>query len=141
MSCILRAGGENFDVDAFCAGSAIVPDSVWRKGEMRFRNVSGSRTIHDSSGIRVVTSDAGFSALADQIADTILYFRRHTEDIKALAGFPGIDVAVLDFGAEISPPGWSSFSFPPELLSLAGYTGVSLCLSVYPCDEETEGDA
>ena len=141
MSCILRAGGKNFDVSAFCAASTIVPDSVWQKGEKRFPNSTSNDAINDSSGIRLVASEADFSELSRQISDAVQYLRIHSEDIKNLASFPGVDGAVLDFGADIHPPGWSSFTFPAELLEVMGYAGVSLCLSVYPDTEETESDA
>ncbi len=138
MSCILRAFGNNFDVDGFIRQFSLVTHSVWRKGEKRFPK---SETINESSGIRIVASEADFSELAKQIEDVILFLRKNHDDVKKLTSYPGVDGAVLDFGAEIYPPGWASFTFPPELLSLVGSAGVSLCLSVYPTekgDEDTD---
>jgi hypothetical protein len=60
--------------------------------------------------------------------------------VKLLVSFPGVEVAVLNFGAEIYPPGWASFASPSELLAFSGEAGVSLCLSVYPTDKEEETD-
>ena len=140
MTCILRAGGLNFDVDDFIEKSSLSADSLWRKGEKRFPRSNSSEEINNSSGIRVVASEADFSELSQQIEDVIVFLRQNLESVKALASFPGVDGAVLDFGAEIYPPGWASFTFPAELLRLAGSAGVSLCLSVYPTDTEGETD-
>lgn len=140
MSCILRAGGPDFDVDGFMAKASLEVDSFWRKGEKRFsKNVNSE--INKSSGIRVVASEADFSELATQIQNAISFLRTNLQQVKFLASFPGGEEVVLDFGAEIYPPGWASFMFPPELLTLAGEAGVSLCLSVYPTDNEEQPDA
>lgn len=141
MTCILRAGGTNFDVDDFIAKSSLMADSLWRKGEKRFPRSKSSEEINDSSGIRVVASEADFSELSQQIEDVIVFLRQNQDPIKGLASFPGVEGAVLDFGAEIYPPGWASFTFPADLLLLAGSAGVSLCLSVYPTDTEGKADA
>ena len=141
MTCILRAGGTDFDVDDFIAKSSLLADSLWRKGEKRFPRSESSEEVNNSSGIRIVASEADFSALPQQIEDVIVFLRQSHEPIRALASFPGVEGAVLDFGAEIYPPGWASFTFPAELLLLAGSAGVSLCLSVYPTDTEGETDA
>lgn len=139
MTCILRACGTGFDVDDFIAQSSLNADSLWRKGEKRFPRSKSSEEINGSSGIRVVASEADFSELSQQIEDVITFLRQNQEPIRALASFPGVEGAVFDFGAEIHPPGWASFTFPAELLLLAGSAGASLCLSVYPTD--TEGEA
>ena len=140
MSCILRAGGDSFDVNVFITKSSLAIDSMWRKGEKRCPNSSNSE-INQSSGVRVVASEAEFSQLGEQIEETISFLSQNLEQVKYLTSFPGLESAVLDFGAEIYPPGWSSFTFPPELLALAGQAGVSLCLSVYPTDDEEDSDA
>mgnify|MGYP000862288618 CR=1 FL=1 len=141
MTCILRAGGTNFDVDDFIAKSPLVADSNWRRGERRFPHSKSSEEINDTSGIRVVASEADFSELLRQIEDATVFLRQNKEAIQTLTSSPGVEWADLDFGAEIHPPGWASFKFPTELLLLAGTVGVSLCLSVYPTDTEGEPDA
>lgn len=140
MTCILRAGGATFDVDDFLSKSSLVADSLWRKGERRFPRSRSSEEINETSGVRVVASEADFSDLSQQIEDVIAFIRKNQEPVRALASFPGVEGAVLDFGAEIYPPGWASFTLPAELLLLAGSVGVSLCLSVYPTDTEGKGE-
>jgi hypothetical protein len=138
MSCILRVSGENFDVDHFIASIPIPVDSLWRKGERRYQN---GTQINGSSGIRIMASEADFSELQRQIEDVILFLQVNLENLKRLSSFPGVEHMLLDFGAEIHPPGWSSFTFPPELLFLSGQAGISLCLSVYPTECKSETDA
>lgn len=140
MSCILRASGSTFEADSFIAQTSLVADSLWRKGEKRFPLNKSREETNDSSGIRVVASEADFSDLAQQIDDVILFLRQNQVAVTELVSFPGVECAVLDFGAEIYPPGWASFTFPAELLRLAGATGVSLCLSVYPTEHEGQAD-
>lgn len=139
MTCILRAVGKDFDVDSFIAKASLELDSWWRKGEKRFPKSATSK-VNQSSGVRVVVSEADFSQLAEQIEDVISFLRQNLEEVKFLASFPGVEGVVLDFGAEIYPPGWTSFTFPATLLVLAGEAGVSLCLSVYPRDTEENAD-
>ena len=139
MSCILRVYGNNFDVKSFVASNVLIVDSYWVKGEMRFPGSTVIETINDSSGVRIVASEAEFTELKKQIEDTILFLRDHHSAAGKLTAYPGVEGAVLDFGVDIYPPGWASFTFPPELLSLAGSVGIALCLSVYP--RESDADA
>ncbi|MBC9071759.1 hypothetical protein IAI53_07245 [Thauera sp. CAU 1555] len=138
---MLRAGGENFNVDGFIASVPLPIDSLWRKGERRFPNSTKNEKINETSGIRIVASEASFSQFQRQIEDVISFLQANLENVKRLSSFPGVEWLALDFGAEIYPPGWSSFTFPPELLFLSGQAGVSLCLSVYPTENEVEADA
>ena len=140
MSCMLRIGGQEFDLDAFAASNSVVPDSTWRKGEKRFPKSQTSTKISDTSGIRIAASDADMSELEKQIDETLQFIRKNHDELRKAIQMPGVEFAVLDFGCEIHPPGWSSFTFPPEILSLAGSIGASLCVSVYPADDESEED-
>lgn len=138
MSCILRVYGRDFDATSFVTSHDLIVASHWVKGEMRFPGSKVIQTINDSSGVRVVASDAEFTELSLQIADTIVFLREHHGAIGKLTASLGVEGAILDFGVNIYPPGWSSFTFPPELLSLAGSVGVALCLSVYPTESESD---
>lgn len=141
MSCVLRASGKFFDVDAFTQSSLLETNSVWFRGEKRFPSSTTSEKVNESSGLRIITSDADFSQLERQIEETTAFLRSNESELKKLAAFPGVEVVTIDFGAEIKPPGWASFTFAPALLALAGTMGISLCLSVYPTDDEEGADA
>jgi hypothetical protein len=138
MSCIFRAGGKDFDVDALLSQISMAPDSFWHRGEKRYPLSATNKKTSEHSGVRFLASGAEFSEFRKQIEDAIAFLHKNEIDIKVLMAFPGIEGAVLDFGAEIHPPGWASFTFPPELSGVAGNLGISLCLSVYPVDEEAE---
>lgn len=138
MGCILRVYGNAFNAKSFVASSMLTVDSHWVKGEMRFPGSTAIQTINDSSGVRIVASDAEFTELSKQIEDTIVFLLKHHSAIGKLTAYSGVEGAVLDFGVNIYPPGWASFTFPPELLSLAGSVGVALCLSVYPTESEVD---
>lgn len=132
MACILRASGTNFDADAFVATSTLTPHSIWRRGDPRYPQARPDGERHVTSGLRILVSTAEFADPALQIADAVEFLRQHRDAVRALAASEGVTSVLLDFGAEISPPGRASFTFPPELLSLAGAAGVAVCLSVYP---------
>jgi hypothetical protein len=140
MSCILRAGGQHFDVDAYCAATNLCVYLLRRKGEKRHPNSATNDTIYESSSVQIEASKADFCELPKQIADVILFLQQNGDDVKALSNFAGVEDVEFDFGADISSPYWASFVFPTELLVLLGATGASLCLSVYPTAEVNEID-
>ena len=140
MTCVLRASGTDFDVDACVASFPVSPDSIWRRGEPRYPQSNPDGERHRTSGVRILVSKAHFSDLGRQIADAVEFLRSHQDAIRALAANAGVTSVLLDFGAEVSPPFWSSFTFSPEMLSLAGSAGVALCLSVYPIETGSRDD-
>ena len=137
MSCILRAAGENFDVDLFVASCQLSPIKVWRKGEPRFPNGALTEKMNESSGANFKVSSADFSELELQFEDARIFFQENADFVRHLRNFPGVEGVTVDFGSEIHPPGWCWFAFPPDILVLIRSLGVQLMLSVYPvCDEE-----
>jgi hypothetical protein len=135
MSCILRADGKDFDVDNFVEKSAMKVYSCWRKGERRFHESSTNTQKHESSGIQIEVSNAEFSELAMQIDDAIKFLKENAGEVKKLVSFPGVEGAELDFGVESKPLAF--YTFPAELVSLAGAVGVALIVSAYPiCEDE-----
>ncbi|NOU44983.1 MAG: hypothetical protein HOO87_15770 [Methyloglobulus sp.] len=136
MSCILRAGGENFEVEKFIEQNSMKPDSFWKKGDPCFSNSNTNFKLNETSGIRVLVSEADFLELPQQIEDAILFFAKHKSEIVKLTSFQGVEDIDLDFGTEAHQTRWSSFTFPPQLMLLVGTLGVSLCISIYPFDEE-----
>ena len=138
MTCVLRVDGANFDVDAFVATSALAPHSVWRQGEPRYPQSNPDGKRHGTSGIRILVSKVEFSDLGQQVAAAVEFLRQHHDAVHALVSGSGVESATLDFGVEMSWPSWPSFTFTPELLSLAGSVGVAVCLSVCPVELETD---
>ena len=139
MSCMLRVGGTDLDVDALLSECEISPVSMSRKGEPRFPASQPTGPVHMSSAANFDVSGADFSELQIQVNDALVFLRLHESFVRRLRSFPGVEDLCLDFGSNIRPPGWCSFSFPPELLLAAGSMGVSLVLSVYPMSDD-EGE-
>ena len=137
MSCVLRAAGRSFDVDAFLAECKVPPLSTWRRGEKRSQRARSSET----SGVRFQVSTADFSNLSAQITDALAFLQVHHELVAKLVAFSGVESVVADFGAESKPPHWASYVFESSLLSALGQAGVSLEISVYPSAEEGAGNA
>ncbi len=138
MSCMLRAGGENFDVDAFLGGCDIEPVKVWRKGDLKFPASQPDGPRIAQSGVSFEVSHADFLDLDIQFADARAWFTENRDFVRSLCQFPGVERVVVDFGAEIHPPGWCFFTIPPDLQVLIGSLDVHLMLSVYPVDDDAE---
>ncbi|MFD0727440.1 hypothetical protein [Lysobacter brunescens] len=138
MTCVLRAGGTDFDVDACVASFPVTPHSIWRRGEPRYPQSNPDGEKHGTSGIRILVSKSDFSDLRRQITDAVEFLLLHQDAVQALASGSGVESVTLDFGVEMSWPSWPSFTFPPELLSLSGSAGVAVCLSVYPFNAESD---
>lgn len=135
MSCILRIGGKAVDIVALVSMAGLQPHQIWQKGEVRF---ASSGRPADSSGCLVEVSGAEFADFGRQVADAISFMRKHEDALRAIATFPGVEWSCMDFGVETDLSGPISYTFPPELVSLAGGVGVSLTVSVYPSALEGE---
>jgi hypothetical protein len=143
MSALLRASGTDFDVDAFLADSSFIAKVVYRKGEPRYPANDPEGRKNDRSGINIEVSGVDFDNVELQFKEAFYFMRDHADELSRLRDFDGVEDLCIDFGAEIHPPGYSSFRFPFPLLGMAGKFNVDLELSVYPTDseDETEGDA
>lgn len=138
MSCMLRIGGRDLDIEALLQVAELPIDSHWKKGQRRFPTSETNVQVNDSSGFRVVVSEADFSDIAAQMDDALQFFASHRAQIENVVGYPGVEWATLDFGADLRPPFWASFCFPSALAAAVGATGVSLELSVYPSDDSDD---
>lgn len=140
MACILRVGGCDLDIDALLKTTDLEVNSVWTKGEQRCMGSKTGGRVSSSSGLRIVVSEADMSDIAGQMDDALRFFQGNRQRIAKIVGFPGVEWAVADFGAEVRPPGWASFSFPAVLAVAIGEAGVSIELSVYPVDDSEEDE-
>lgn len=140
MSTVLRAAGSDFDIDAFLGACELDPIRVWRKGEPRFHSRPDGPK-NEASGANFEVSSADFSELSAQFEDACVFFKKNADFVRRLCAFPGAEGVIVDFGVEIHPPGWCSFTLPPDLLVLIGSLGVSVMLSVYPVEDEAEPES
>lgn len=136
MSCILRIWGEKFNPEIAVAGVTITPDRIWHAGERRFPNSDNNLSVIKSSGVSFEISNAEFFELEKQIEEATSFFNANYAWVAKLASSLGVEGAVADFGAEIVPPFWASYSFPPSLLNALSKSNVTLGLSLYPNDDD-----
>jgi len=131
LSAVLRASGENFDVDAFVAGCAWELDAIWRRGEPVFKTRPDGHT-RVRSGLNYAVSVATFHEFAEQIEDAIAFLKEDGEEVRRLVAFDGVEGVVIDFGVAWCDVVAQSEEFPAQLVRLAGVCGISLGLSHYP---------
>lgn len=130
--CYFRATGDEFDVEAFIAGSSLDPDAIYHKGEP----VGHRGKVRPFTGFSVIVSDT-WGELRPQIADAISFLREGEYELSRLSRYPGVTDMRLDFpyerreGAAVQ-----SDSLPPELLLLAGSLGITIELTLYPSEKE-----
>jgi hypothetical protein len=136
MSCTLRAGGTDFDVNSFLASSSLTPCAVFRRGEPKFPASQPNGPIRKNSGINVGVSDAEFGDEQNQTRDALNFLEEHEHELKRLAEYPGVEVFQIDFAIEAKDVFVQSYCFQPNLLFLIGRLGIELCVSYYPASEE-----
>ncbi len=136
MSCTLRAGGNNFDVDTFLESSIFTPCAVFRRGEQRAPASQPKGPILQHSGFNLGVSDAEFSDVERQIRDAQAFIKSNEKELERLIAYPGVDGVEIDFAIEIENVFGQSYSFPPNLLSMLGRLRIELVISCYPAAEE-----
>jgi len=146
MSCTLRAGGRDFDVDSFLANSSLTPCAVFRRGEPKFPASNPNGRACETTCFNVGVSDAEFGDEKNQTQDALMFLKDNEDELKRLAEFPGVEDLQLDFAINIAPDAFvQSYCLPPNLLALVGQLGIELCISCYAEPEEephpTSGDS
>ncbi len=133
MSCVLRAGGSEFDVEEFLSRSPFQPDATFRKGEPKGRTTPTLEAPKSQvSGFNLTISEASFSEPQVQIEDAIAFLEYNDTELIRLVSFQGVEQVSLDFGIEEREVMYQSDRFPPKLLLLAGTIGIWLELTLYP---------
>jgi hypothetical protein len=138
MPCVLRTGGDAFDVDGFLNRTKLDDVFVRRKGEAR--STARPDELLTSSWVMITTSDAGFDEFDDQIAETIEFLRLNHLHIADLVNTAGLEYAELDFGVRWSMTYTHSGSLPAELIRLAGELGLSIAIPHYPISDPSEDE-
>jgi hypothetical protein len=137
MSAVIKASGEEFDVDAFLAGCTLPVCTFYRRGE---RRISGSQSKKDrqtASGVHVVASGADFDEFPKQVAEAAAFLRVHSKELLRLRSFPGVQMVNINFGVERRDAFVQSDHLTHELVGLAGSLGMGIVFSIYPGQWET----
>jgi hypothetical protein len=120
MSCLLRIAAQGADLVSIAEQAGLSIDSSWSTPEK------------SESGVRVVVSEAGFEAFAEQVADAITFLSRTGHQIREIIAVDATIDAVLDFGVSTTNSSFRTFTFPATLIDLASTANVSLAISPYP---------
>jgi hypothetical protein len=137
MSCVLRAIGVSFDVDAFLAKSPFRAQAVFHRGSPKMPG-SPDGAKWASSGFNVAVSDQGFDDLALQVRDAARFLNLHEDELRRLGGFPGVEEVCLDFGIRRRDVAMQTEVFPADLLWQAGALDIDLVVTHYAvADEES----
>jgi hypothetical protein len=134
MSCVLRAIGASFDVDAFLAKSELQAQTVFRRGEAKLPGgLDGAKW--SASGFNIAVSDGGLEDLGVQVRDAARFLSLHEEELRRLGGFPGVEEVCLDFGIRRRDVAMQTDVFPADLLWQAGALDIDLVVTHYAVAE------
>jgi hypothetical protein len=99
--CVLRASGEDFDVDEFLRSSSLKPCAIHRRGTPYLAKGQPRGRVHEASGLAIAVSGASWSDLATQVTDAERFLAAHRAEILRLVHFPGVEEATLDFSLDL----------------------------------------
>ncbi len=121
--CLLRAIGENFDVDAFLAANFFDPSLVWHKGvPVRPHSKHAART----TGLELIVSRAA-GDFTRQVTETMRFLDCFEAELRRLVEADGLERTWLTFVVQ----GVEEFDarrvyFPPVMLYQLGALGIAL---------------
>jgi hypothetical protein len=129
--CVLRAGGDTFDVDGFLASSSFRPTAIYRRGERRHPQIAESR-VSTSSGFNLtVSDDDGEDKGAKQVADALAFIEANRDELRRLTSRNDVEVC-LDFGGILSEGIAAKYvRLPIEIIRQCAALGIELEVSVY----------
>ena len=130
MSCILRAIGTAFDVDAYLKDSRFAASVAFHRGEPRVPGQPDGPQ-RAASGLNVAVSDANVDDLGAQVRDALHFLREHEDDLRRLGSCPGMEEMCLDFAIQRRDVIAQSDLFPAELLWQAGALDIDLVVTHY----------
>ncbi len=122
---VLRAYGDNFDVDEFLDASDLEPCIVYYKDDPKW----------GTNGFHVSFSDADFGDLETLVDDAITFLQKYQSELKRLNLFLEVENTHIDFPLEQRDVFMFSDTLPAKLLALAGNLGIDIVMSYYPSSE------
>lgn len=126
---MLKAYGDDIDVDAFLVGCCLPVCAVTRRGHPVFPASQPYGRCNERSGVHVSVSDADFDNFPQQVTDAIAFLTVESEQIRRLREFPGVEVITLDFGIERRGVIVQCEYLSPDVLT----AGCRVCLVEQPC--------
>jgi hypothetical protein len=129
--CVLRAGGDSFDVDQFLASSSFRPTAIFRRGERRWPEFA-ARPVSAISGFNLtVSDDDGDDQGERQVADALAFIERNRGELMRLTS-RGDVATCLDFGCVLRREKFAkSLRLPVEIVRECAALGIEIEVSVY----------
>lgn len=134
--CVLRVSGDSFDPDELLRGLRLKASHRFKAGEPRWKAKPDGRK-NTYSGFTVNVSDAQWT-LRDQVDDATRFIVLFEQELRALAGTPGVDDIRLDFPIEQRDVFAQAEYFPPTLVQAAGRVPLGLEITLYPCSDDDD---
>jgi hypothetical protein len=129
VSCILRAIGTDFDVDAFLQDSTLADAAVFHRGESKTPGVEdGARRA--ASGFNVEIGK-GLEDLGLRVQAARRFLREQEDELRRLGSFDGVEEICLDFGIRRRAGAAQTDVFPADLLWQAGALDIDLVVTHY----------
>ncbi len=138
MSCILRAEGTDFDVDAYIQDCPLDIVGIHRKGQPK--SMQEPDELYSGSNLNINVSEADFDDFSGSIEDTIDFLREEFAEIARLRDYPGLDSIGIDFGIKQTAYVWSN-RFPIELIRQCAELGLEIEISHYPVSNSEDEDS
>jgi hypothetical protein len=138
VSCVFRAIGSDFDVDAFLKDSEFTGVTVFHRGEPRLAG-GPPDAKRRASGFNVSIGVAGLDDLAAQIQEAKRFLRQHADELRRLGSFPGVEEVCVDFGIRRRDVAAQSEVFPADLLWQSGALDIDLVVTHYAVADDVEG--
>jgi len=130
MSCVLRAIGRSFDVDAFLAESPIRAEAVFHRGEPRLPGQPEGEK-RSASGFNARVGESDLDDLDGQVQEATQFLAEHEDELRRLGAFDGVEEVCLDFGIRRRDVPAQSDVFPADLLWRAGALDLDLVVTHY----------
>jgi hypothetical protein len=117
VSCVLRAAGTAFDVDAFLAATTLPATGVYHRGES-----------YVGSGFQAPISVATGDTWADADA-AVAFLHEHEDELRRLGGTEGVESVFLEFVMEVRSAPTQSETLPADLLWRAGALDIDVVVT------------
>jgi hypothetical protein len=90
--------------------------------------------------MNIVAGEAGFDEFEKQVAEATRFLVAHSDEIRRLASFPGVELSTLDFGINQRAVPAQCDYLPPELVRVAASLNLGIELSHYAISDEAVDD-
>jgi len=135
VTCVLRAIGAEFDVDAFLRESPLVDAVAFHRGEPRVASAPDGEK-RAASGFTLPVSDADLHDLEDQVSGATDFLRLQEDELRRLGQFPGLQEMCLDFAIARRDVAAQVSVLPAELLWQAGALDIDIVVTHYAVEDD-----